>query len=97
MNNEIIPIDSNHPDATLPKREEPDNFFSDKAVPIFGFGDYLKIKSRNVTGTVIGLAWRKDSWEYFIDYSGEGYGHWVSEQNLTLVNNEEGDRSKSTF
>lgn len=93
MNSKIIPLDSNHPDATPLKREEPDDFFSDKAVPIFGFGDYLKIKSRNVAGTVIGLLWcRNFSWKYCIDYSGEGYGHWVSEENLTLANNEGGDR-----
>jgi hypothetical protein len=39
--NEEIPIGSNHPDATPLKQEEPDDWFSDKPVPIWTFGDRL--------------------------------------------------------
>lgn len=80
---ENIPANFNHPDSTPLKREEPDDFFTDKPVPIFQFGDQLQHKSGFRRGEVIGIYWRRNKeWVYLLDYTGEGFGQWFREEML---------------
>jgi hypothetical protein len=96
MNN--IPAGWNHPDSTPIKKEEPDDWFSDKPTPIWTFGDRL-VSSTDEIGIpfpnkvgdicqVIGLVWlpyeKGHSWWYCLGAIGFSRrgGIWYSESEL---------------
>jgi hypothetical protein len=84
-----IPPGWNHPDSSPVKPEEPVDFFNDKPVPRFTFGNLLQCSETGKLGEVIGIQWRQRHgyWIYCLDCTGEGYGQWFIESNLKEVAN----------
>jgi hypothetical protein len=80
-----IPPGWNHPDSSPVKPEETIDFFSDKPVPLFNFGELLICNKTGRSGEVIGIQWRRTAWIYCLDYTGQGYGQWFYESNLKEV------------
>lgn len=88
MNMNNIPAGWNHPDSTPIKQEEPDDWFSNKPVPTWTFGDHIScptilIQNKALEGEVIGLVWlpykKGHSWWYCVAAVGQDTGWWISE------------------
>ena len=90
MNMKNVPAGWNHPDSTPIKKEEPDDWFSDKPVPTWTFGDRLvywsKEDEKGNTAEVIGMVWlpqkKGHSWWYCLSTEIKESGTWHPEAEI---------------